>query len=87
MGPNGAKLCDTVPKRAIWAKQGKMRLNCVKQGQTGPNGAKWGQTGPIGPKQCKMETNGDKRGQLGQNLFKDGDCLRDGDHPRDRYFP
>ena len=87
MGPVGAKRCHTVPKRAIWAKQGQMGLNCVKQGQTGPNGAKLGQTGPIGPKQCKMGPNGDKRGQLGQNLLKDDDCLRDGDHPRDSYFP
>ena len=38
---------------------------------------KWGQT----------EQNGATRGQLGQNLFKDGDCLRNGDHPRDSSFP
>ena len=29
-----------------------------------------------------MDPNGDKRGQIGQNHCKDGDCPWDGDHPR-----
>ena len=36
---------------------------------------------------AQTEQNGDKRGQLGQNHFKDCDCPRDGEHPRDSYFP
>ena len=28
----------------------------------------------------KIGPNGDKRGHIGQNLFKDGDCPRDGDY-------
>ena len=51
--------------------------NWAEPCQTGSFGANWGQT----------EQNGDKRGQLWQNLLKDDDCLRDGDHPRDSYFP
>ena len=55
----------------------------------GPYRAQWGQMGPnkikTGPKWSKMGSNGDTRGQLGQNLFKDGDCLRVGEFPR--YFP
>ena len=70
MGPVGAKRCHTVPKRAIWAKQGQMGLNGVKWGQIGSNRANWAQT----------VQNGDKRGQLGQNLFRDGGHPRDGDH-------
>ena len=36
----------------------------------------------------KKGPNGDIRGiYIGQNLFKDGDCLRNGDHPRDSSFP
>ena len=50
----------------------------------GPNAAKRGETRPNG---AKMWTNGDKKGQSGQNLLKDGDCPRYGDHPRDSYCP
>ena len=36
----------------------------------------------------KRAQRGDKRGiYIGQNLFKDGDCLRNGDHPRYSSFP
>ena len=74
------------PHRANRAKQGQMRLNKAKQGQMEAKGAKRCLTGPngiTGAKWGQMGQNGDKRWQLGQQLFKDGDCPREGDHHMD----
>ena len=57
-----------------------MVLNGTKRGQMGSNRANRPERSKIGP-------NADKRGQLGQNLLMVDDCPRDGDHPRDSYFP
>ena len=49
----------------------------------GLNGANRGHMEQNGPKKGPNE---DKMGHIGQNLLKDGDCPRNGDHPRDSSF-
>ena len=46
----------------------------------GPKGVKRCQSGPYGAKWAKKGADGDTRGLLGENLCKDGDCPRNGDH-------
>ena len=77
MGPDGVEQDQTRSNVVKWVKMGSNRSNQAKRRQTEPNG----------PKLSKMGTNGEKRGQFGQNLFKDRDCPRDGDHPGDADHP
>ena len=67
---------------------GPNRANRAKWGQ---KVKKRGQTVQIRVIRSKMGrkkgSNRNKRGQIGQNLFKDGNCHRDGNHHRDDDHP